>query len=212
MLDFGGAISGIGAGIGQIMSAEGYRAQAEGYRDAARMSRTMGDIRRSSGRTQLAAQRKEFLRTKKGQRSDIAGAGFQVRSGTGLTLLADTIQQGRLARSLIKNQTSIDLLEYKTQTRMYKAEAEAADAQAEAATVGGALGIVGSVLGMFSDPSLKHDIKPVGTDADGKQLYEYSYIGSKDRYVGYMAPQVGSASKASGVSTVAHRFRARRAA
>lgn len=42
----------------------------------------------------------------------------------------------------------------------------------------------------ISDMRVKEGINPVGTSPSGLNLYEFSYIGSADRYVGVMAQEV----------------------
>jgi len=59
------------------------------------------------------------------------------------------------------------------------------------ATTGSFLGTLGQLGGAWiaSDIGVKHNIKPRGTK-NGHNLYEFSYIGSSDRYVGVMAQDV----------------------
>jgi len=50
--------------------------------------------------------------------------------------------------------------------------------------------VIGGVLGLFSDMRLKENIRSVGFSPDGFALYEYNYVGSRERHVGVMAHEV----------------------
>jgi len=48
----------------------------------------------------------------------------------------------------------------------------------------------GTYVGNASDIRLKQDIVPVGETPSGLTLYEFSYLGQSDRFVGVMAQEV----------------------
>ena len=66
--------------------------------------------------------------------------------------------------------------------------------------LGGALTIGSQIIGMasgistlsenWSDINLKENIEEVGTSPDGYKIYEFNYIGFKDRWRGAMAQDV----------------------
>ncbi len=60
---------------------------------------------------------------------------------------------------------------------------------AGAAGLGSTLGSIGSALAMFSDPRLKENIKFVGRE-NGHNVYEFSYRGEPQRFIGVMADEV----------------------
>jgi hypothetical protein len=50
-------------------------------------------------------------------------------------------------------------------------------------------GILGGIGGLFSDITLKENIKPVGTE-NGHNVYEFNYIGKPEKYRGVMAQEI----------------------
>ena len=61
-------------------------------------------------------------------------------------------------------------------------------------SLGGAIGGVTNSLGsLFSDQNLKENIRYVGTDARGRNLYEFNYRGSKTKRIGHIAQDIARA-------------------
>lgn len=52
----------------------------------------------------------------------------------------------------------------------------------------------GGMMGGMSDKRLKHNYHVIGKSPSGINVYEFSYIGSNDRFVGAMADEVGDAA------------------
>lgn len=53
---------------------------------------------------------------------------------------------------------------------------------------------MGSSASSLSDKRLKHNYYVVGKSPSGINIYEFSYLGSNDRYIGAMAQEVGDAA------------------
>ena len=61
-------------------------------------------------------------------------------------------------------------------------------------SLGGAFGSAASGLtSIFSDQNLKENIRYVGTDAKGRNLYEFNYRGSKTKRIGHIAQDIARA-------------------
>jgi len=56
-------------------------------------------------------------------------------------------------------------------------------------TIGQVAGIAGSLAGLFSDARLKENIIPLGEE-NGHRIYEFSYKGQPERWIGVMAQEV----------------------
>lgn len=63
-----------------------------------------------------------------------------------------------------------------------------------AADIIGSLGsAAGNIASIFSDQNLKENIRYVGTDARGRNLYEFNYRGSKTKRIGHIAQDIARA-------------------
>lgn len=60
--------------------------------------------------------------------------------------------------------------------------------------VGGGSGGGGGMMGGMSDKRLKHNYFVIGKSPSGINIYEFSYIGSSNRFIGVMADEVPQAS------------------
>lgn len=189
MADISGGFSFIGSGIGDLFAAGGYSMQAESYDVAARMYETSGKIAQASGNIQQAAATRDIYKVIGGQRADVAGAGF-AQSGSAEWLLADSARQGAITQSLIENQTAIDVYGYKTQAFSAHAQAAQARQAASASIFSGILNIGLGLLSIFSDASMKENIKRIAIDPEGRNVYEFNYIGDSRKYRGYIAQEL----------------------
>jgi hypothetical protein len=188
MADFGTAFGFFGTGVQDLFASQGYSMAAAGYEKAAVMEDVNANLSRASTRIQHAAAQRSIYKALGGQRSDVLGSGFSF-SGTAIDLAADSASQGSLAQALIENQGAIETQGYRIQAFTYRQQAAQARQQAGASAVGGFLNIALGIFSLFSDPKLKHNVVKVG-ETGGIPLYEFSYIGSNNRYRGYMATEI----------------------
>ncbi len=190
MSDIGGMFSGIGTGIQDLFAASGDKADAASLNKAAGMEDTNAKIAAASGEIQQAAAQRDIYKVLGGQAQDIATAGFQTGGGSAGDLARASAQEGHITQALIENQTSIDVQGFKIQAATDRAEAASAQRSAQASTFGGILGIATGIFSLFSDASIKLNVKPVGTGKLGLTLYEYNYVGDETKYRGYLAQDV----------------------
>ena len=119
-----------------------------------------------------------------------------------------SVNDARITQKEINQRTISDLINIgqgvnrSSQSQMGQAAADAsarknAYTQAKAAHKAQTYSTIGSLAGsaimafaFLSDARAKQNIKKVGTSAKGINIYEYSYIGNKDRYQGVMANEV----------------------
>ncbi len=126
--------------------------------------------------------------------------------------MRDTVQQGAITQALIENQGQIEVRSHTIAAAGYRSQAAQARQQEKAHKFGGFFNIALGILGLFSDKSLKHNIVKVGVSEKGENIYEFSYIGSDDRWRGFIAQELdpNDVTDAAGVLGVDTAHRAER--
>jgi hypothetical protein len=187
--DFGTAGGLFGTGISDLFGAQASNQSAAGLDEAARREHVASKIAAASTSIQLAASQRQIEKAVGGQRSDVGSAGFKF-SGTAIDLASDAHREGAIAQSIIEDQGAINVLGHENQAAMYTSEAQSARTTARGQQIGGFLSLALGVFSLFSDARLKHDIVRIGIGPDGKNLYEFSYLGGKKRFRGYIAQEL----------------------
>ena len=204
MPDFAGGFSAIGGGISDLFAASGYRSMAKAYDEAAGMEDVNAKLSEASTGIQKSMAQRSIYKALGGQRADVAGAGFKF-SGSAIDLARDSTSQGALSLALIENQGAIEVQTHEIAAFNYRAQAQQARNAATGSTISGIVGLASGVLGLFSDRRLKHKIRQIGVDVEGIPVYEFSYLGSNDRWRGYMAQEVEQYDPEAVVSAVGFR-------
>lgn len=209
-LDFN-ALGYFGNAAGDLFGAAGEGIAAKGYTEAAGRERLAAKITAGATVIQRAAAYRQVERTLGGQRADIASAGFSF-SGSAIDLMADSARQGAISDALIENQGQIEVQGHESSAAMYENQAAQAKKRQSGGLFSGLLNIGLGVLGLFSDKNLKHNIVRVGENEKGVPIYEYSYIGSDERWRGYIAQEVekfdpSEVIDAAGVLGVSEKYR-----
>ena len=75
----------------------------------------------------------------------------------------------------------------------YKMRRQGGNDWSQMGAPGASMGGGGGMMGM-SDKRLKHNYRVIGKSPSGINIYEFSYIGSKDRFIGVMADEVPQVS------------------
>lgn len=188
-LDFGSAGSAFGAAVGDLFGAAGAGEAAAGYEGASKSELLAARLSTASGVIQKAAADRSINRAIGGQRADIGASGFKF-SGSGIDLARNSAQQGAISKALIEDQSQIETLGHEEQSAMYASQAQQARTQQSAGLFSGILNIGLGVLGLFSDAALKENIKRIAVDKDGKNVYEFNYIGDNRKWRGYIAQEL----------------------
>lgn len=113
---------------GYDLQQTGYSKEEEAYNNAREISLRNANLSLLSGKIADQQEQRKIYQTISGQRADITGSGFTGNSGSALYLMADSAQQGALARAQIRTNAQL-------QAQGYQAGAAADQAQIEAAGV-----------------------------------------------------------------------------
>ena len=154
-------VGGISNFIASQATAKGDKAEAQGYQQAAQdylagasLAGTEAQIAEISSGIQKYQQQRQAAKVIGGQKAEIAGAGFNPESGTGISLLRDSAAQSALASALIQSQGDINAVGYQIQAEALKGEAgsaigasTAAQQSAKKAKSSGIFGAIGSIVG-----------------------------------------------------------------
>lgn len=157
-----GFVNGIGGAVGDLMTASGDRAQALGDTQAAAAFGTASNLatqdvnyEEQSTRIQQVQAQRQITQTLGSQRAEVAGAGFE-SSGSSLSLLASSAQQGAMTTAMIGVQGQILANGYQQQAQAYTAQqdsalaaATAASDAASAATAGAATSAIAGVAALI---------------------------------------------------------------
>jgi hypothetical protein len=179
--------SGAGAAgdlFGGIASGLGDFAEAGAYKTAAKYARANANIAQSAGDIKLEQTKRAIYKTIGAQDAGYASAGL-TGSGSAQSVLRDSISQGSLEKSIVREQTAINV-------HGYEAEAAQFASMASAAKMGGIGSIIGgaaSAAMMFSDRRLKTDIEKV--DTYGKiNIVHFRFHGDDKLRTGVLADEV----------------------
>lgn len=143
MSGIGTAINDVGGAVTDLFGASGSAAASTAYATAAQIAQANAALTLRSGQIQEEQENIAITKSLGTETSDTAGAGFK-NSGSALSLLKSSTQQGALAKQLIQNQTEITAQGYDQQAAAYEGQAKAASTQASGQTAGGLLNIVGA--------------------------------------------------------------------
>lgn len=193
MSDFGAGFGYFGDAIGDLFGAEGANQAAAGYTRAAQDEALSAKISTANGVIQKTAAQRSIEKAIGGQRSDIAGSGFEF-TGTAVDLAADSAHQGAITQALIENQAQIETRSHESASQAYSDQAAQEKTKAKGDSIGGLLSIGLGIFSLFSDARLKHGITRIGRDTAGKNVYEFSYLGSNKRFRGYIAQELDPAT------------------
>lgn len=139
--DFGGATSDLFAAGGDIFKGLGDEAEAGNYKQAATLADQNAQYTATSTAIKLAQEQRGIYQSISGTQAAAAGAGLQ-QAGSVKDILADSAQQGELAKQTLSQQGFITEEGYKEQ-----AAADRTMASAEGmAGIGSGLAAVGSTI------------------------------------------------------------------
>tara|TARA_R110000868_G_scaffold24342_2_gene96280 strand:+ start:11309 stop:11959 length:651 start_codon:yes stop_codon:yes gene_type:complete len=186
MANFGAGITGIGEGIGGIISSRGAKKAAKQYDKAEQYALQAAGLERVSTDVKLMAAQREIYQTVGAQKAAFGGAGLEQN----FDLLADSQSQGALTMALTSAQGEINALGADAQAASYNAQAALQRAAAKGGLISGIFKVAGSVAGMASDRRLKRDIVLVGTYPNGLPMYEFCYTHGDQRFRGVMSDDV----------------------
>lgn len=129
----GGAVKGLGTGIGDLMTAEGSFQAEGGYKAAAQYARLEGAIKQESLNRQI-------YQTVGQNKAATAANGFQL-SGSALDVVQQTAQQGGIAKGIAAINTA-------NEVQSYEAQAKAAENAGIGGIIGGGLSLIGGLFGL----------------------------------------------------------------
>lgn len=138
-LNFGGFVSGIGAGVNDLFQAEADKAQQKGdyaaagsYGYAAFLEEQNKGLSQLSTKIQTAQLNRKINQTI-GAEKATAGAANVSPGGSFGDIMRDSLNQGALARTLVQTQGAIEANAYEAQATGYRAMAASAQAAGDAA-------------------------------------------------------------------------------
>jgi hypothetical protein len=175
-------MSDLGTAASDIFGAFGSFAAAGGYSAAAKYAKQSANLSLASSAIKQTAEERQIEKVIGGQFQDVRGSGFEF-SGSSLDIARDSASQGAISKAVIQEQGQIDYNNYMAQSKMYSS-------MASSSTMGGIGGLFSGVLALFSDARLKERIVRIAVDKDGKNVYEFNYIGDKRRFRGYIAQEL----------------------
>lgn len=173
----GDLFGGIAAGLGDFAEASAYK-KAEKYAlENAAISQEAGDIK-------LEQTGRQIYKTIGAQTAGYASAGL-TGGGSAQSVLRDSISQGSLEKSLVREQTQINVNGYDQEAAQFASMASAA----KMGGIGSIIGGVASAALIFSDDSAKTDIERVGSH--GKLgIYRFRFHGENTVRTGVLASEV----------------------
>lgn len=183
MADFFGAagdlLGGVGGLFGGLSAAQGDREAAKFYFQAAQYSQL------ETGLKETALNRSIYQTLGQG-RADIAASGIE-NSGSAAAVMRSSAQQGAISKALTELQGKIDYSSYEAQGNAAEAQGQAAEGGGIGSLIGGAVGALGMI---FSDDTMKDDVKLVYRRDDGIGLYTFRYRDSTELFYGVLAGEV----------------------
>ncbi len=206
----GGAASSLFGALGQGDIAKSYKSQAVGYQRAAETSLVNKEIARQAADIEMVQAERDIYRTIGSQQAAIGAAGLEA-SGSALDVMRDSAVQGSLTKQLLGRQSAIEQLAYEQEATSYQQMAAASQASAKAAKKsktgglisagidivtsfipgGGLIKGIGKAIGkIFSDDTLKEDIRLLYRRDDGIGLYSFRYKGQPTVFKGVLASEV----------------------
>jgi len=184
--DFGAAFSDFGTGIGDLFAASGSQAEATGFTQAAAAERSAAQISASAEQINLAANERKTEQVI-GQNEAASGASGLKFSGTEVNVAEDNARQGSISAAITEDNGALETLGHTAAAQRYTADAAQAKAAAAGSGIGGILSIASGIFSIFSDKRLKENIKRVGVGPNGRDVYEFNYLGQRERWRGYFA-------------------------
>lgn len=106
--------------------------------------------------------------------------------------IANLMTQGEFTRGLDTQSKQSELSALQAMAQLlgvYPATSEGTSKSSESKGIGGLLQGAGAAMSLFSDRRLKDNIRKVG-ERNGLNLYEFTYKGRPDKFIGVMADEV----------------------
>lgn len=188
----GGAVDDLTGAIGSFSAAKGYKAQAKGYDAAAEISRVNKEIASEAAGIQAFSADRDIYKTLGAQRAAIGANGLSA-SGSALDVLRDSATQGSLTKQLLGRQSAIESLSYDQEAASFEMQAAAARNAASSSKKSGIGGLVKTgltIASLFSDETLKEDVKLLYRRPDGVGMYSFRYRGQTTVFKGVLAQEV----------------------
>jgi hypothetical protein len=199
-LNFGGALPLFSNAVSSLFGssaasslAAGSQASAGSYDEAARISRRLAAIGTNIKQYQLGRQIDKTLGK---QQAQVAGAGFDVLSGSAGDIFRSSVREGALAKAVLGIQGQIDVqaelqkaTSYAGMAQQARSAAAAQRSQSGGSMFGAIFSGIGGLLTLFSDERLKENLKHVDT-IDGIRIHEFNYLGQTTRFRGVIAQEV----------------------
>lgn len=180
--------NGLGGAVSELFGAVGDEQAAAAYTKEAQIAGENANIAQTSANIQTAQEARAVTQAIGSEEATTASGGFTM-GGNASDLLRQSLQQGALATSLVKQQGAINVLGYQEQEQAAQGKAAASKTAGTGGFLGGALKIGGAIAGLFSDRRLKQDIEFIGI-LRGFNIYRFRYIGEKKLHMGVMADEV----------------------
>lgn len=139
-------ITSFGAAADALFGQKANKLSAAGYREAAASSRKNEEYSKMSTDIKLMQADRAITKTIGGQQADVASSGF-AQSGSALDILADSMREGELTRTLVETQGDIELNNIQMQTRSFELQADAAETAAKRS---GLSAIINGISGVLS--------------------------------------------------------------
>jgi hypothetical protein len=138
MASIGGAVSGVTAGISDLLSADASKAkgafditEGQEYSDAAVLAQQNEQFTQMSTAIKDAQTSREIAKSEGATTAAVAGGGFAT-SGSALDILRDSAQQGAITRAVGQQQGLVTEAGFEEQKNSYNLMAGAADQAADA--------------------------------------------------------------------------------
>lgn len=150
---FGGAVSDLFAGFGDLAKAKGDVFEKQNYELAATLAQQNEEFAKQSTAVRVMQADRELSKAQGQTAADVAGAGFAM-SGSAIDIMRENASQGALTKQVLGQQGLITEAGYQEQAQSYENMAQAAqvaiDAEKKAATGAFISGGIKAITGVAS--------------------------------------------------------------